>query len=67
MLNEAGEEWMFRVKYGRRDPARSNEIAEAECAACKCTPLLDRERQRHPSEIRTLHLSARRKGKDDPA
>lgn len=57
MLNEAGEKWIFRVKYGWRDLARSNEIAEAERAAGARTPPHVRERQRHPSEIHTHTLS----------
>lgn len=69
MVNEAGEKWSFRVKYGWRDPARSNEIAEADCAAGERTPPHARQRQRHPSAIRTLHLllTAHKRGKDDPA
>lgn len=63
MLNEAGEKWIFRVKYGWRDLARSNEIAEAVCAAGEHTPPHSREHQRHPSEIHTLYLSARKRAR----
>lgn len=62
MVNEASERWSFRVKYGWRDPARFNEIAEADCAAGEHTPPHAREHQYHPSEIHTLHLSVRKKG-----
>lgn len=63
MLNEAGEKWIFRVKYGWRDPARSNEIAEAGRAGGERTPPHARERQRHPSEIHTVLLSARKRAR----
>lgn len=63
MLNEAGEKWIFQVKYVRRYPSRSNEIAAAECVAGEHTPPHSREHQRHPSEIHTLCLSVRKRAR----